>query len=462
MFRHISRWFGPGILFFRFILFLIAIPATALFFRRFKVVGKPVTRGPVLILFNHPYDFIDVLSCGFAAGRADTRFVGKSTLFDNPLISWIMKNDLKVIPVNRKIDGRIGLQAARQNQASLSEAAEVLRRGRSVIIAPEGRSIAQRQLLELRSGAARIAFMAGEADGFSNEIFLQTASLNYNDLKRPYGASVTVVLSEPIPLSTWTKRYQQNNRSAVQGLTEQLSHSLRENLAEFPNESAEAVEDLSYFVAELTGESDDLLNLRTTASLVAALQAQDRSTLEKLRSSAAAYLNRCEELRLNPLEEQRPHSSFLLAILLAPLVFTAKALHVVPAFISRRLRNRWMSAAPESKGFYAYLIGTLSYLGWYAALGIGGIVAALSGLCAWWWPVLLVLTSALLGLVSHRTYRTVRLSWLEAWAESNWHDHQPSEKFRAHRDAGGELLAALAPYLQPRQGAKSLESTTLN
>jgi 1-acyl-sn-glycerol-3-phosphate acyltransferase len=131
--------------------------ALRVFFRRVEVVGRErVPRdGACLFVLNHPNGLVDpaFLLC-FAPRRVS--FLAKSPLFRMPVVSFFVRA-LDSIPVYRKQDE--GADTSR-NRETFERSAELLRRGGTIAICPEGASHSEPYLLPLKTGAARIALGA--------------------------------------------------------------------------------------------------------------------------------------------------------------------------------------------------------------------------------------------------------------------------------------------------------------
>ena len=71
-----------------------------IFFRHIEIKGceRIATGRPLIFVANHPNVMLDVLLLGVFAPADTLRFIGKSTLFKNPLYAWFLIR-LGVIPV---------------------------------------------------------------------------------------------------------------------------------------------------------------------------------------------------------------------------------------------------------------------------------------------------------------------------------------------------------------------------
>lgn len=123
-----------------------------IWFRALRQEGPPLPPGPCLILLNHPNGLLDPLA---SAALLDRRvgWLAKATLWKIlPLRPFLAA--FRAIPVTRPKDGG----ATRESiLASFHKVHEVLARGGSVAMFPEGVSHTEADLAPLKTGAARIA-----------------------------------------------------------------------------------------------------------------------------------------------------------------------------------------------------------------------------------------------------------------------------------------------------------------
>ena len=108
-----------------------------------------------MFVLNHPNGLVDPCFLLCFAPRP-VSFLAKSPLFRTPVIGFFVRA-LDSIPVYRKQDE--GADTSR-NRETFARAAELLRRGGTIAICPEGASHSEPGLLPLKTGAARIALGA--------------------------------------------------------------------------------------------------------------------------------------------------------------------------------------------------------------------------------------------------------------------------------------------------------------
>ncbi len=130
---------------------------TLVLFKGVEVEGSVDHAGPRLIVANHFGGLVDAIVVVRALGGLP-HIVAKSTLFKT-LPLKIALRALGVVPVYRRMDH----SDMEKNTSSFHEVANVLSKGRTVLIFPEGTVTDDQELQKIRTGAARMALSAIEA-----------------------------------------------------------------------------------------------------------------------------------------------------------------------------------------------------------------------------------------------------------------------------------------------------------
>ena len=107
--------------------------------------------GGAILAGNHTgyADFILMGTGPYLHGERLVRFMAKKSVFDVPVLGWLLKL-MKHVPVDRARGG-----------ASIAQAVEMLREGNLVGIFPEATISRSFELANFKTGAARIAHQAG-------------------------------------------------------------------------------------------------------------------------------------------------------------------------------------------------------------------------------------------------------------------------------------------------------------
>lgn len=109
------------------------------------------TKGPLLILSNHPNSFLDAIIIG-AYYKRRVFFLARGDAFNNPFHRFLL-NQLNMIPVYRLREGKEYLHL---NEYAFIQAAKLLENGEAVLIFIEGVCLNTHQLQPFKKGATRI------------------------------------------------------------------------------------------------------------------------------------------------------------------------------------------------------------------------------------------------------------------------------------------------------------------
>jgi len=174
---------------------LVAVLTLALrvFFRRIEVKGlKHVSReGATIFVLNHPNGLVDpVFLLCYAPRRVS--FLAKAPIFSMPVIGWLART-LEAIPVYRRQDE--GSDVSR-NLETFAHARQLLKRGGTLAICPEGVSHSDTKLRPLKTGAARIA-LGVVAEDSRLELKIIPAGLYYT-AKTAFRSAALLRFGEPI------------------------------------------------------------------------------------------------------------------------------------------------------------------------------------------------------------------------------------------------------------------------
>src|SRR6185369_14680026 len=140
----------------RFIVSLLRL-ALRIYFQRIEVTGLDhvPANTPVIFVLNHPNALVDPVFLLCLAPRR-VSFLAKAPLFRMPVIGYFVKA-LDSLPVYRRQDEG---QDVSKNQETFAAARELLAKGGTIGICPEGVSHSEPSLRPIKTGAARISIAA--------------------------------------------------------------------------------------------------------------------------------------------------------------------------------------------------------------------------------------------------------------------------------------------------------------
>jgi 1-acyl-sn-glycerol-3-phosphate acyltransferase len=258
-----------------------------LWFRALQCEGPSLPPGPCLILLNHPNGLLDPLA---AAALLDRRagWLAKATLWKiAPLRPFLAA--FRAIPVSRPKDGGATPESIQQ---SFRKVHEVLARGGSVALFPEGVSHTGADLAPLKTGAARIALSSPVP------VTIIPAGLVYGD-RATFRHSVLLQLGAPI---LWEDLAGQGPEPrAVTELTSRIRAALKPlTLHDADVRCLALAQEVAWLMAEGPGSRVDLEALRVRVQgLLPHLSSLPEETLAALEArvhAAQAWLQ-AKELR---------------------------------------------------------------------------------------------------------------------------------------------------------------------
>lgn len=212
-----------GTIVFRLILAAFGI-ALRLFFRRIETVNavNAPQKGGLIFVLNHPNGLIDPALVFIAMPRTIS-FLAKSTLFQLPVISFLLRT-VAALPLYRKIDAG---EDVSKNQKTFEACHDLLKRGGSIALFPEGVSHNSPKLLPAKTGAARIA-LGTVSSGDPIDIQIVPVGLYYTS-KTTFRSEALLHFGKPFKVERIELEIDgQPPRDAVRKLTEHIEDALRE------------------------------------------------------------------------------------------------------------------------------------------------------------------------------------------------------------------------------------------
>lgn len=213
-----------GSLVFRAILAAFGI-ALRFFFRRIETVNveNVPTHGGLIFVLNHPNGLIDPAMVFVSLPRRIS-FLAKSTLFRLPVISFLLKT-VEALPIYRRIDAG---EDVTKNQRTFEAARELLQRGGSIALFPEGLSHNSPKLMPVKTGTARIALGAASLHGGTVAVKIVPVGLFYTN-KTTFRSEAVLHFGGPFAVEPVSLEADgEPPRDAVRLLTQRIEDEIRE------------------------------------------------------------------------------------------------------------------------------------------------------------------------------------------------------------------------------------------
>lgn len=195
------------------------------FFRTVVIEGRDrlPENAPIILTPNHPNGLLDPILLLFLSPPLRLHFVAKAPLFKIPVFGSMLRS-IGAIPVMRKMDASGDVDYS----AFFASCVEALQRGGSVVIFPEGRSLPQSYLAPLKTGPARLFFLAREKGA---DVKIVPVGLNY-ERGSIFRSGVFVALAAPIETSIFEQQFRQDPVNAVREITEKIGESLKDHVVQ--------------------------------------------------------------------------------------------------------------------------------------------------------------------------------------------------------------------------------------
>jgi 1-acyl-sn-glycerol-3-phosphate acyltransferase len=293
---------------YRLLKFLIGI-GIRLYYREIKVRNKEFLRhnGPIIIIANHPNTMMDAWIIAQSISQP-IYFMAKGTFFNTPLKRRIL-GSLGMIPINRPIDNKT---SGVDNNASFEACYKVLEEGKTLVVFPEGNSMMERQLRELKSGTARIALEAEQRNNGKLNLKVIPVGIFYSQGEK-FRSSVMLTVEQGLFVTDQLAEYVENPSVAARKLTARFRQHLERVLVTTDSLEQEQLIDDVYAVIKDDATKGDV-----------------ESRVEQLKQIS----NRIEEIQL-----LKPYLIEEIQALVKEIQWQSQKLQIRQDFLNKRFRS---------------------------------------------------------------------------------------------------------------------------
>ena len=389
--------------------------AVRVYFRRVEVrnAERLPRNGPVLIVANHPAGMTDAVVLATKLKRP-VHFLAMSPLF-KPWLRGVLMRSIGALPVYRQRDDPA---LVHQNDTTFEACHEFFDEGGAVVIFPEGHSDEVRRVLQLKTGAARLALGQEQRGRGGAPLTLLPIGLYFEDRTR-FQSEVILSLGEPIALAEYIAQAASTPRETVQALTQRIQTEIEALIQVVPEREYEGLvlELERIYLPELKGRGDPRHTLELKRRVAACVDHFRRTDPERVVAVARQlkhYLRTLHALRLHDsaLREieargdwRRTHTRrWLLAVAGWPLAALGGALNWLPYEICSWAALR-VAPHPTAISSAHIVSGIAVFPAWWAAL------AAAAWKVTGWSPAQMVVAMAV--VIGSGMFSAVFLSWFD-------------------------------------------------
>ncbi|MCB0352628.1 MAG: 1-acyl-sn-glycerol-3-phosphate acyltransferase [Bdellovibrionales bacterium] len=364
------------------------------FYRDITLKGAlPASRGPVLVIANHPNVVLDGLIV-LNTYSFPLWFVAKGSLFRNRVVARFF-HSLRLVPIFGKEFS--GEARARDNEIAFGQVFSLFDRGESVLIFPEGVNTDPRRIEQFKTGTARIALQYQQRNDFRSPLVIQPIGLTYLDRKR-FRDAVTVNVGEPIDLRSYERDFQADAMSTVQRLTDELHDTLSGLVGELHTDQHRALVDKIVKLYRSAGRGgDDLSRIRNTATAVERFVPEIPEKAREIEKRLDYYLALCSSLMLDGSASLDTPKNQLFSIVLVPVVIFGLLVNYPPFRVIMYLTEKFSEQFSGRRASWAFSLGFFIFPLWYLTLSLSAYLVSQSILTSLLVLVLLLVSSALLN-----------------------------------------------------------------
>ena len=207
------------------------------FFRRIGIKGSDniPSDGPIIFVANHPSAFMDPIVVGAFAKRT-LHFIAAGEFFGKGLKHWFYRTQFNMIPVYRPstMPGD-----THKNKEMFDKCYQHLNKGGCLLIFPEGNSITEKRLRELKTGVARMAYGAEQQNNFNLGLHIVPMGLNYSD-PHQFRSDLFVHIGKPIKVADYDQT-PEDERELIRTITADVTEALQSAVLHIEDEKLDNV-----------------------------------------------------------------------------------------------------------------------------------------------------------------------------------------------------------------------------
>ncbi len=254
-------------------------------------------KGPLLVVANHPASITDVIVLATAVPR-HLHFLAMAGIF-KPWIRGFALRLCGTLPIYRRQDDPTQMH---RNEDTFRACHELLDRGGAVLIFPEGTSITDRQIVPIKTGAARLALAQERRPDQAGRLTLLPIGLHFAD-RTGFWTEVTVSVGTPIDLSAFVQQSAADEPETVRQLTAHIQGALEGLILHVPETErvplVHAIEEIYRTDLEADTGARGIEAARGIAECIEHFSRVDPERIERARARVDRYYRHLAALRVH-------------------------------------------------------------------------------------------------------------------------------------------------------------------
>ncbi|MFT6867221.1 MAG: glycerol-3-phosphate O-acyltransferase/dihydroxyacetone phosphate acyltransferase [Cyclobacteriaceae bacterium] len=389
------------------------------FFRNIDILDRQniLKKGPVIYVVNHPSALMDPLMVSITVRQKLHFLAAAEYCGTGGLKSWLLKDQFNMIPVYRP-----NLYEGQEvdNDSMFRHCYERLEKGGSILIFPEGNSVTENRLRNLKTGVVRI-LLGARRKSPGIDVKIVPLGLNYEDHHR-FHSDVLIKIGAPMSYTDFPIKESDTEEEKVKKITGFIEARLQEQILHIEDPELDPVfshiDDVFKQEMVKTSHKDQSLaaRFRIQKDIIHAIshfKKASNQNSDEIKSLLTSYFKKCKALGLR----QSIHRSntrmekvlrSLKLFLLTPFFIAGALICAGPYFLTKRIykktylprlqsQDHSKPISPAFAGSIAFAIGTLLFLFWFLLLSI-----TFGLFTSWWMGVFFFFGSYFLGQISLR------------------------------------------------------------
>ncbi|NQX92057.1 MAG: 1-acyl-sn-glycerol-3-phosphate acyltransferase [Flavobacteriales bacterium] len=349
------------------------------YFRNIGIKGaeKIPMNGPEVFVANHPSAFMDPIVVGAFAKRT-LHFIAAGEFFGKGLKAWFYKTQFNMIPVYRpnKMPGQV-----HKNKEMFQTCFDHLSSGGCLLIFPEGVSITEKRLQEIKTGVARMTYGAEQQNAFNLGVKIVPVGLNYSN-PHEFRSDLFVQIGDPIEVANY-EGSDPDDWQIIKNITEDVEVALRKTVLHINQQDLDTLVDKvdQVFEPELNqlyaiSRKDAATDFKKQQEVIEAVHHFEESgevNLEEIESQIDEYfegLNRFGITNAGLIHQRTttPLLSYIKLFFGLPFFILGWLSNAVPYYLTKLIINT-VKIDDAFKGSVMMAVGTLAYLLFFIAGG---------------------------------------------------------------------------------------------
>lgn len=342
------------------------------YFRSIIIKGKEniPSSGPMIFASNHNSAFMDPILLATEIEQS-LYFLAKGEVFSSKLASTFFSM-INMIPIYRP---DFAPEEAFKNKFAFQKCFDHLKKGKTIVIYPEGISKTERRLRPIKTGTARIALGAEDESDFNLGLKIIPVGINYSN-PHFFRSKVLINFGTPIDIDAYKEKYRSNHTETVVELTNVLKESIEKCLVIIKDQKSEIlikkIEVLYHSIPHDSAKAEDraLRDFYNSKNIVNALEyyaALRPDAMHDFEVKIDAYLHLLKKHKIKDAQVRRNQISLGLTwkifyfILGFPLFIYGYLGNIIPYKVSEIL-NKKILVREDFIGSLKLLVGMLVFL----------------------------------------------------------------------------------------------------